>query len=79
MIRIITGPPELTFQLDVSAELMRLRVTWRNPETGKPEKAVTAAAVPREVGGADRWLVGAVERMAQHVERLSNKRTVVEA
>lgn len=78
MIRIIQGPPELTFQTDVSRELVRVRVTWRDPQSRKSDKAVTAGPAHADPAITEAWLQRAVVRLADHVEKLSATRTIVE-
>ena len=78
MIRIIQGPPALNFQTDVSAELVRVRVTWRDPQSKKSDKAVTAGPTHADPAVTEAWLQRAVARLAEHVEKLSATRTIVE-
>jgi hypothetical protein len=77
MIRVIAGPPEFRIITETTAELLAVKATWRDPQSGKADKAVTATAVGAP-DATQRWLVAAVERMAEHVAKAAGCRCVVE-
>jgi hypothetical protein len=78
MIRVIAGPPELRIITETTQELLSVKATWRDPQTGKADKAVTAFAMGSDVAAAEGWLQRAVERLAEHVGKVTGSRCVVE-
>lgn len=77
MIRIVTGPPEFRISVETTSELVSVKATWKDPQSGKADKATTVTAVG-EPGTTERWLMSAVERIAEHVARAAGCRCVVE-
>lgn len=71
MFKIIKGPPDLEFGLQLGRELVRLRVTWTDPERG-PQKAVMASvAGPPEA--LLRWVRSSAHKLACHVQEATGK------
>jgi hypothetical protein len=77
MIRVIAGPPEFRIITETTTELLSVKAMWRDPQSGKADKATTVTAIGKP-GAAERWLVDAVARMAEHVGKASGCRCVVE-
>jgi hypothetical protein len=80
MIRVIAGPPELRIITETTHELLSVKATWRDPQSGKLDKAVTAFAMGSDANAAaaEGWLQRAVERLAEHVGKVAGCRCVVE-